>query len=121
VQSNPFTTLESAQEFIELLWKSIDETRGDIASELATASAAGEDRRAAALELAAYKLNLLRMHTQKTGRLLNDLRLLRNLLHREESDLQSVQDPNFDSTSLATRAAAPVYNASEADRLVSAV
>jgi hypothetical protein len=81
--SNPFTTLESAQEFIALLSRSIEETKVDIDEELLEASQSGQGRRAEALNIAGYKIAELSAHTHKLSRLLNDLKMLRRVLHND--------------------------------------
>lgn len=80
---HPFGTIESAQEFMELLEDSSREALSDVQRDLAAATEAGEDRRIEALSLAVYKINKLADHVHKSGRILNDLRSLRRLLYGE--------------------------------------
>jgi hypothetical protein len=80
---HPFGTIESAQEFMELLEDSSREALSDVERDLAAATEAGEDRRIEALSLAVYKINKLADHVHKSGRILNDLRSLRRLLYGE--------------------------------------
>jgi hypothetical protein len=76
----PFHSLESAQEYIALFRSAIDEARQDIGQDLQIAGKADAARRVDALRLVNYKLNQLQNHMDATGRLLNDLRMLRRLL-----------------------------------------
>lgn len=80
--SRPFDSIESAQEFMALLDESISEAAEEIQQTLAQ-TPLDEKRRAEALQLAMYKLSQLSTHVQKSGRILNDLRILRKLLVNE--------------------------------------
>ena len=80
---HPFDTIESAQDFIQLLEDSTREALLDVERDLAAATSAGEERRLQALSLAVYKINKLTDHLHKSGRILNDLRTLRRLLYAE--------------------------------------
>jgi hypothetical protein len=82
---HPFESIESAQEFMELLLATIDETVADVERDRETAVAESDERRVQALEMALYKLRLLDGHTQKSRRILNDLRTLRRLLFSERT------------------------------------
>jgi hypothetical protein len=79
-RDGPFTTLESAHEFVSLLREAVDEAYGTIIDETAQAHAAGADRRIDALRLVDHKLNSLRQHVLASLILINDLRSLRRLL-----------------------------------------
>ena len=78
MESTPFTTIESAEEFLQLLHIEIGKVRVEIDSLLAEQSSV--PRREEALRLVAHKLNQLQSHTQTSVRLLHDLRTLRALL-----------------------------------------
>ncbi len=80
---HPFDTIESAQDFMELLEDSTKEALEDVERDLAAATSTGEDRRIQALTLAVYKIKKLADHVHKSGRILNDLRTLRRLLYGE--------------------------------------
>lgn len=80
--ARPFDSIESAQEFMALLDESIAEAADEIQRKLQL-TPADEKRRAEALQLAVYKLGQLSTHVQKSGRILNDLRILRKLLVNE--------------------------------------
>ena len=79
----PFDTIESAQDFMQLLEDSTLEALRDVERDFAAATAAGEERRIQALSIAVYKINKLAEHVHKSGRILNDLRTLRRLLYGE--------------------------------------
>jgi hypothetical protein len=79
----PFDTIESAQEFIDLLQEAIEETRRDVGSEIRLSASPDMERRAQALQIVALKLNNLSSHVTKSRRILNDLRSLRRLLLEE--------------------------------------
>jgi len=84
----PFDSIEGALEYVSLLAETVEETRADIAGELAEARADGPEaaRRADALRLVAYKLERLADHATSCRRLLNDLRTLRRLLLDERRE-----------------------------------
>ncbi len=80
-RETPFTTIESAYEFLTLMTAAIHETRRDIEAESARAGDA--PRRREAFQLVAYKLEKLDQHVARSRVLLNDLRTLRRLLYAE--------------------------------------
>jgi predicted nuclease of restriction endonuclease-like RecB superfamily len=81
---NSFESIESAQEFVELLAQTIGEARGEIQAQIEELrDAGGGARRREALQLVAYKLETLSHHMAVSRRLLNDLRTLRRLLLEE--------------------------------------
>ena len=82
---HPFESIESAQEFMELLLATIGETVTDVEQDRHDAAVENEARRIEALDLALYKLKLLDGHVQKSKRILNDLRTLRRLLFSERT------------------------------------
>jgi len=84
--ARPFDSIESAQEFMELLEQTIDEARQEIEEDKRPARTEREARRVEALELAIYKLGQLSMHTKKSRRILNDLRTIRRLLIAERAE-----------------------------------
>jgi uncharacterized protein (DUF885 family) len=89
---HPFESVESAQEFVDLLVQAIDETQAEIQEQLRAAVQAGHSRHEQALQLVAYKLQSLAQHMTTSRRLLNDLRTLRRLL-LEERPLRGDVDP----------------------------
>ena len=75
----PFTTIESAEEFLELLDNEIQKVKVEI-EELVAGDDGSSPRRLEALRLVLHKINQLQAHTSASLRLLNDLRSLRTLL-----------------------------------------
>ena len=76
----PFSTIESAQEFLVLLADAIDEALEAARAEQRACGADHLERRAEAWQLVAYTLTRLSSHVTSSRRLMNDLRTLRNLL-----------------------------------------
>ncbi len=76
----PFESIESAQQFVELLCEAIDEARREVEQEGAQAQS---DRRQQALQLVSYNLAKLALHMGTSRRILNDLRTLRRLFFQE--------------------------------------
>jgi hypothetical protein len=76
----PFDTIESAQDYIDLLLEAIEETRRDVGSEIRMSGDPSDERRVQALQLVALNLNKLSCHVTKCRRICNDLRSLRRLL-----------------------------------------
>jgi hypothetical protein len=72
----PFSTLESAHEYVTLLDQQVRDVRSSIAEDLAAA----DGRRLDALRIVDLKLTQLDQHLTSSGRILNDLRVLRRLL-----------------------------------------
>ncbi len=86
----PFDTIESAQDYIDLLLEAIEETRRDVGADIKMSTGPGSERRAEALQLVALNLNKLDSHITKSRRILNDLRTLRRLLLEERKQLAGV-------------------------------
>jgi len=76
----PFDTIESAQDYIDLLLEAIEDTRRDVGAEIRLSGGPGDERRVQALQLVGLNLNKLSSHVTKCRRILNDLRTLRRLL-----------------------------------------
>ncbi len=76
----PFDSIESAQEFVQLLTQSIAEAKAEIESQIGSPSDPGQARREQALHLVLFKLESLSVQMTKSQRILNDLRTLRRLL-----------------------------------------
>jgi len=83
----PFDTIESAQDYVDLLLEAVEETRRDVGSEIRLSTGPDGERRAQALQLVAMNLNKLSSHVTKSRRILNDLRTLRRLLLEERKPL----------------------------------
>ena len=75
--TRPFESIESTLEFMVLLEEEIAAASGELHELLDGAS---HRRQAEALNLALYKMHQLNFHTQKSRRILNDLRLIRTVL-----------------------------------------
>lgn len=73
----PFESIESALEFMVLLEEEIAGASKELHE---TLDGTGNRRHAEALNLALYKMHQLSFHTQKSRRILNDLRLIRSVL-----------------------------------------
>ncbi len=80
----PFDSLESAQQFVELLVEAVEEARQEITEQIAAAPAADAQRRKQALQLISYNLGKLATHLATSRQILNDLRSLRQLLLPEK-------------------------------------
>jgi hypothetical protein len=78
----PFTTIESAHEYLSLLSDQIADVMSDVMREVATATDRKQERRAEAWQTVLYTLTKLQFNTASSRRLVNDLRTLRNLLFR---------------------------------------
>ncbi|HSU33244.1 MAG TPA: hypothetical protein VLJ11_18605 [Bryobacteraceae bacterium] len=75
--SRPFESIESALEFMALLEGELSEASSEL-RELTKED--GGERFEEALNLALYKMHQLSAQVQKSRRLLNDLRMIRNVL-----------------------------------------
>lgn len=82
-QETPFESIESAQEYLRLLGEEVARVLDGVEVDREAASATTAGRRLDALRLVCYKLQRLEQHIQASGRILNDLRLLRRLFARE--------------------------------------
>lgn len=79
----PFESIESAHEFLKLLVETVNDARRDVELDLQAGANDKLSRRVEALRLVAYKLEKLEHHVKASGRLLNDLRMLRRVLLEE--------------------------------------
>jgi hypothetical protein len=79
----PFDSIESAQDFMNVLAETILDAMKDLHYQRQMAVNEGLERRARALELAMYKAKLLGCYVHKSRRTLNDLRMLRRLVQNE--------------------------------------
>jgi len=84
----PFSSLESAIEFMQVLAETILEARRELDQEHLQAESNGRHRRAQAIALAVFKLKTLNGHVYKSRRALNDLRILRRLILNERSTVK---------------------------------
>jgi hypothetical protein len=88
----PFSTLESAHEYITLLFEQVVEVRQSVDMDVADAMSNGGGRRLDALRLVDFKLSQLEHHLGSSRRTLRDLKALRRILLKgpdavEETDL----------------------------------
>ncbi len=86
----PFDSIESAQEFMNVLAATIVDEMTEVKRDYELALREGEDRRARAIELAMFKLKTLCCYVQKSRRTLNDLRILRRLILNERLTVEQL-------------------------------
>ena len=79
----PFDSIESAQQFVELLVEAVEEARQEVEADVDAAAGGEAERRKQALQLVSYNLAKLSVHLATSRRILNDLRNLRRLLLQE--------------------------------------
>jgi hypothetical protein len=82
---SPFESIESAHDFIGLFADSVADAKRDIENDMQRELKTNAPRRLVALQLAAYNLEKLELHLNKSRRILNDLRSLRRLLFEERA------------------------------------
>jgi len=82
VAEQPFQSIESAHDFMQVLENVIVDAQGELQRMLDDANSASDDRRTEAVRLALFKISQLESHTRKSRRILNDLGLIRSLLAR---------------------------------------
>jgi hypothetical protein len=82
---SPFDSIESAHDFISLFSDSVAEAKREIETDMQRELKSNAPRRLVALQLAAYNLEKLELHLNKSRRILNDLRSLRRLLFEERA------------------------------------
>jgi hypothetical protein len=79
----PFSSLESAHEYVTLLGQQVRDVRASILDDITVA----DGRRLDALRIVDLKLTQLDQHLVASGRALNDLRVLRRLLLGEREEV----------------------------------
>jgi len=82
-RETPFDTIESAQQFIDLLIEAIDESRRDVDADIALPECNRSKRSKQALQLVSANLAKLSQYMTTSRRILNHLRTLRRLLLEE--------------------------------------
>ncbi len=99
---NPFSTIESAQDFVKLLTKAVHEAKQELEALVEREPASEVSRRLDALRISLYSVSKLEIHMHHSSRILNDLRTLRRLLLAERetassavSDLRSTRNEVF--------------------------
>ena len=85
----PFDSIESAQQFVELLIEAIEESRRDVDADIALTDGSRSGRSKKALQLVSANLAKLSQHMTISRRILNHLRTFRRLL---------LQEPRLDNT-----------------------
>ena len=103
VTDKPFATIESAQQFISLLFESVHEAKCDIDTDISSDTRIHPSRRLDALRIAGVHLHNLEHHIIRTKRILNDLRSLRRLLFDERAASTPVMVPATRPSSYATQ------------------
>ena len=88
-RETPFDTIESAQQFIDLLIEAIVESRRDVDADIALHERNRSKRSKQALQLVSANLAKLSQHMTISRRILNHLRTFRRLL---------LQEPRLDNT-----------------------
>ena len=78
--ADPFESVDSAHEYVDLLLQAIQETSAEVGADLRDTHAGVSARRREAFQLVAYKLEQLRFHVAASRRRLNDLRILRRMM-----------------------------------------
>jgi hypothetical protein len=86
----PFDSIESAQEFMNILAATALEVLSELKRDHEAAQREGADRRAQAILLAIYKLKQLNCNVYRSRRMLNDLRILRRLILNERLSAENV-------------------------------
>jgi hypothetical protein len=76
-----FESIESAQEYLGLLAQVVLESQQALSADIQTKSDSESPRRVDALRLIEYNLEKLARHIKASRRILNDLRMLRRILH----------------------------------------
>jgi hypothetical protein len=86
----PFSSIESAIDFMQVLAETILETRKELHQEHQQAMNDGQERRARGIAVALYKLKTLNGHVNSSRRALNDLRMLRRVILNERMTLEQL-------------------------------
>lgn len=86
----PFDSIESAQDYMNVLAETIMEAMKDLHDYHQLAVQDGEERRQRAIELAQFKLKMLNCYIYKSRRALNDLRMIRRLILNERLTVEQV-------------------------------
>jgi hypothetical protein len=77
-----FESIESAQEYLGLLARVVLESQQAVQADIQGNADSGSPRQAEALRLIEYNLEKLAHHIKASSRILNDLRMLRRILHQ---------------------------------------
>jgi hypothetical protein len=79
-----FESIESAQEYLGLLAQVVLESQQAVQADIQGKADSGSPRHVEALRLIGYNLEKLAHHIKASRRILNDLRMLRRILHQED-------------------------------------
>jgi hypothetical protein len=93
---NPFSTIESAHEFVKLLTKAVSDAKRELEAQVERESGSDAHRRLDALRIALYSLGKLEAHTRQSSRILNDLRTLRRLMLAERGTETNTRLPSLE-------------------------
>ena len=93
-RETPFDTIESAQQFIDLLIEAIVESRRDVDADIALHERNRSKRSKQALQLVSANLAKLSQHMTASRRILNHLRTMRRLLLEERQPDKTPQTRN---------------------------
>jgi hypothetical protein len=85
----PFESIDNAQDYLRLLAEELARVIDEVEADSASVSGAAFSRRLDAVRLVSYKLRRLQQHIQASGRLLNDLRMLRRILGVDAQESKS--------------------------------
>jgi len=107
VTDKPFASIESAQEFIALLFDTVAEAKRDVEADIANEPRTDHSRRLEAMRVASVHLHNLQHHIIRTRRILNDLRSLRRLLFDERAMAAKVMQATAGSSKLPTAMKTP--------------
>lgn len=80
-----FESIESAQEYLGLLVQVVIESQQAVQADIQGKADTGSSRHVEALRLIGYDLEKLAHHIKVSRRILNDLRMLRRILHQRGS------------------------------------
>jgi hypothetical protein len=86
----PFDSIESAHDFMNILADTILEAMKDLHRDQELAVRDGQQRRVDAIQLAMFKLKTLNCHVHKSRITLNDLRTIRRLILNERATGRAV-------------------------------
>ena len=95
-RETPFDTIESAQQFIDLLIEAILESKHDVDADIALSERNRSKRSKQALQLVSANLAKLSHHMTTSRRILNHLRTLRRLLLEDRQPDKTPQTRNGD-------------------------
>ncbi|NWG01789.1 MAG: hypothetical protein HXY44_02900 [Syntrophaceae bacterium] len=87
----PFDSIESAEQFVELLIEAIEESRRDVDEEIVLAEGNRSGRTQRALQLVSANLAKLNQHMTASRRILTHLKTLRRLLLQERRLAKTLQ------------------------------